>query len=231
MLATALTEGEQNRLILEHQELVAKIASEYRGRKGIPFEELCSEGMVGLVQAARMWAPTAQFATYATHKIRSAIMDFIDRWQVFVPLDAISEQELEDRLHEWQNWGTIPYHEDWDELSATPEDVVAVFDDIAQRRDLIGAALIGLSRREKQMIEARFLRDPPCPLEQIARDHTVSYKNATNIIYRALKKMRDAIENILKNQSGESRKGRHTLRAGGSRSADIVPFTRRAAAR
>src|SRR3972149_4700977 len=114
MQAIALSEGEQNRLIIDNTELVSRVASDYRGQKGIPFEELEAEGMLGLVQAARTWVPDAKFTTYATTGIRWAIQNFIARWQKFIPLDVISEEELEDRLHEWQNWGTGRHHDHWE---------------------------------------------------------------------------------------------------------------------
>ena len=52
--------GEQNRLIIEFMSLVKPIAASYRGSKGIPFEDITAEGMVGLVKAARTWRPDAK---------------------------------------------------------------------------------------------------------------------------------------------------------------------------
>ena len=50
-----ISPGEQHRLIIEHMELVARIASNFRDDRGIPFEDLLSAGRVGLVKAARKW--------------------------------------------------------------------------------------------------------------------------------------------------------------------------------
>ena len=57
---TAITEAEQNRLILEHMNLVAPIARWFfwhwrDGKSGIPPDDLLQEGRRALVQAARQW--------------------------------------------------------------------------------------------------------------------------------------------------------------------------------
>jgi len=81
-----LSEGEQNRLIIENTGLVAHIAAGYRG-KGVPDEDLEADGMLGLVQAARTHDPGfgVEFTTHATNRINDAIIR--DRgWERFEPL-------------------------------------------------------------------------------------------------------------------------------------------------
>lgn len=224
---TQLTHGEQNRLIQDHVDLVAPIAAEYRGRKGIPFEDLQAQGMLGLVEAARTWLPTAKFSTFATYRIRGSIKNFIDSWQDFVSLE--SDEALEDRVHEWAVWGTIPA-EGWNELPADPEQVLGIFEEISGNEAAISSALISLTRRERQMVEAHFLRKPAVRLEQIARDHKLSYYRAIEIVYGAVKKMRDVVHRMKENKSGPpSRMGRSNipLRAVSFSSANIVPFRKR----
>jgi RNA polymerase primary sigma factor len=64
-----------HRLIESNLAFVIKVASEYRNR-GLPFEDLVSEGNVGLLEAARRYdhARGVKFITYAVWWIRKAIL-------------------------------------------------------------------------------------------------------------------------------------------------------------
>jgi RNA polymerase sigma factor (sigma-70 family) len=194
MNSAALTEGEQNRLIIEYTSLVGPIAAQFRGRKAIPFEEIEAEGMLGLVTAARMWQGRAKFSTYAVHKIRSAILDMIDRWQQLESLNELSAED-ENRVHEWQVWGILP-SEGWSRLPATPEEILATYERIAGRKDAVSSAFLSLDRRARKMVHAHFLQQPRVGLAQIARDNGVSYYRAVEIVYDAVKKMRDIVSKI-----------------------------------
>ena len=228
MQAARLTEGEQNRLIQDNIGMVARIAADYRGRKGIPFEDLEAQGVLGLVESARNYDPErgTKFPSWATHRIRGSIKNFIESWQDLISTE--SDDAMEDRVHEWAIWGTIPA-EGWNELPATPEQVLGVFEEIAGNETAISAALISLSKRERQMVEAHFLRTPAVRLEQIARDHKISYFRAVEIIYGAVKKMRDVVKRMKENQSGVSRTGRSAVasRVRGYSSDNVISFERR----
>jgi RNA polymerase sigma factor (sigma-70 family) len=214
-----VNEAEQNRLIMASTGLVAPIASDYRGRKGIPFEDLCAEGMVGLIEAARKYKPIpgAKFSTYATQRIRGAIIDYIERWRATAPLER--EEEVETRVFE--------PHAAWNDLPATPEQIRILFEETAHRTAAVEAALIGLAPKERRMVEAHFLDEPKIGLAQIARDHGVSYFAAVNTVYRAVKKMRETIERMEKNQSGPPRKGRPRARAGENFPTNVIPILSR----
>jgi RNA polymerase sigma factor (sigma-70 family) len=220
----ALTEAEQNRLIMAHTELIDRVAPNFRGRKGIPYEEICAEGMAALVESARKYLGTngAAFSTYATPRIRGAIINYIDRWRATVPLDG--ENDVESRVFE--------PHAAWSDVPATPEQIRLLFEETAHRTAAVEAALIGLSPKERRMVEAHFLDTPKIGLAQIARDNGCSYYIAVNTIYRAVKKMRETIDRIGKNQSDSpGRKGRPGARVGVS-PTNIIPFvTQKRAAR
>lgn len=189
-----LSEGEQNRLIQSHMELVRPIASEYRGRKSIPFEELCSEGMLGLVAAARSFIPgKSEFPTWAVENIRSVLMHFVRDWEDFTSFDSGGEDDK--LIYEWQN-SFFALYEQWETAPRSPDELLERFEDIASKRELISSAFLSLSKRERQMIEAYFVQEPRVSLDQIARDHRVSYKKTTDTIYRALGKMREIIKKI-----------------------------------
>jgi len=60
--------------------LVKKIASEYKNRTNVEYEDLCQEGMIGLMKAVEKFDPTLgfQFSTYATWWIRQKIQRYIE---------------------------------------------------------------------------------------------------------------------------------------------------------
>jgi len=66
--------------ITSHLGFVVRIATEYRHR-GVAFEDLCHEGNVGLLIAARLFDPKrgAKFTSYAVYWIRKTILTAIDR--------------------------------------------------------------------------------------------------------------------------------------------------------
>jgi RNA polymerase sigma factor (sigma-70 family) len=73
----SLAEAEEARraLACAHLRFVVSIASRYRNL-GLPFEDLVSEGNIGLMQAARLYDPAhgTRFMTYAVYWIRRAIL-------------------------------------------------------------------------------------------------------------------------------------------------------------
>lgn len=74
----------RDELIVSGLQQVRLIAKAFAGRGGAPqiaYDDLQQEGMLGLVRAARDFDPKAgvQFKTYAEHRIRGAILDFLRR--------------------------------------------------------------------------------------------------------------------------------------------------------
>jgi RNA polymerase sigma factor for flagellar operon FliA len=72
----------QQALVLDHDHLVRRIAHHFVRRMPahIELDDLIQAGQVGLLEAARRYggretAPVATFATFATHRIRGAIVD------------------------------------------------------------------------------------------------------------------------------------------------------------
>lgn len=182
-----LTLAEQNRLIIEHMDLVDGIAASYRGQKGIPLDELAAEGRVGLVLAARQWARKASFKTYASHRIHGQIQHFIRDWQ---PLETVGlfNAEGDERYYEWSIYRT-PY-EDWNKLASSPEEIKIAWEELAHTRNALRGAMIGLSKRDRAILEARFLKEPNQTLESIARHHRISYARVVFLVDRALGKLR-----------------------------------------
>src|SRR5689334_10796850 len=84
---------EQNRLIISHMHMVEPLAAPFRGRKGIPFEDLVACGRRGLTIAAHEWEPHGKFLNYAQERIVGHIRNFIADWDHLIPLDAASDED------------------------------------------------------------------------------------------------------------------------------------------
>ncbi len=192
-----LTHAQQNRLIVDHMDLVERIAAHYRGQKGIPFDELAAEGRVGLVLAARSFKKSlSQFQTWASHCIHGHIQHFIRDWEPWETV-GLFNTEGDERYYEWSIYRT-PY-ETWDKLAATPEQLKIAWEELAHTRNSLSGALIGLSKRDRAIIEARFLKDPPQKLESIAREHKISYARVVFLMNRALKRLRKVVKRGMEN--------------------------------
>src|SRR5262245_48848588 len=114
----ALTEAEQNRLIIENKRLVYYIANKIAAQKGIGLhhvpggkpgeqgqgsissEDLEAEGMLGLLQATRKFdterrvkGQRVKFSSFAWPRGEGAMREFIDRWQVFKQLEEDDDED------------------------------------------------------------------------------------------------------------------------------------------
>jgi RNA polymerase sigma factor (sigma-70 family) len=78
--AIAASEPDPEATVTSHLGFVVRIATEYRHR-GLAFEDLCHEGNVGLLMAARLYDPKrgAKFTSYAVYWIRKSMLTAIDR--------------------------------------------------------------------------------------------------------------------------------------------------------
>jgi RNA polymerase sigma-32 factor len=73
------------RLVTSYLRLVVKMANGYR-RRGVPFEDLVSEGCLGLLEAAKRFDPDKgfRFSTYARWWIKSQILGYVGRTRSIV---------------------------------------------------------------------------------------------------------------------------------------------------
>ncbi|MGD8375712.1 MAG: sigma-70 family RNA polymerase sigma factor [Acidobacteriota bacterium] len=85
----------RNRLVEANLGFVVSIAKEYRNR-GLPFEDLISEGNVGLIEAARRFDPGngTKFITYAVWWIRKAILAALAEHSLVVRVTSYERRRL-----------------------------------------------------------------------------------------------------------------------------------------
>ena len=190
----ALSEAEQNRLIIDNVELVDRVIVEFRGQE-LGYDDIRQEAMVGLVQAARSYDPAkckASFPVWAIVRIRGAIKNAIARY------DGLEELPSDDQpICEY--FGRA-IHEDWEHLDASPEDIRLIYEEFRGREAAIKAAMLSLSPKVRKMIHAHFLRERPISLEQVAREQKMSYHAVNRAVYRAVKRMRDIVSAYNKNE-------------------------------
>ncbi len=82
--ADSCAASERDRLIVDHLYLVKFVARRVMDRHYPPVEldDLISAGTLGLLDAVEKFCPEngVQFSTYAEHRIRGSILDFIRKW-------------------------------------------------------------------------------------------------------------------------------------------------------
>lgn len=184
-----LTLAEQNRLITSHTDMVEPVAGLFRGQKSIPFEDLCASGSLGLVKAGRTWEQKGEFRAWAYRCIEQEILNFIRGWE---DMDTgLLGPDDHDRVFEWSIYKT-PY-EGWETLEATPEEIIGAWQELAHARNSLSGALLSLDKRERAVISARFLKDPPQTLESIARDQRISYDATVRTVWRGLRKLKKVL--------------------------------------
>ena len=86
---------------------------------------------------------------------------------------------------EWQDW--------LEDDAATPEMVVAEDSERDARRKVLVAAMAGLNARERDILMARRLADPPKTLEELSHDYDVSRERIRQIETRAFEKLKKAM--------------------------------------
>ena len=86
---------------------------------------------------------------------------------------------------EWQDW--------LEDDAATPDMVVAEDNERDARRKVLVAAMHGLNERERDILMARRLADPPQTLEQLSQQFDVSRERIRQIETRAFEKLKKAM--------------------------------------
>ncbi len=87
---------------------------------------------------------------------------------------------------EWQDW-LVDDHD-------SPEAVVADNQEADQRNAMLSVALSSLTDREREVIEARKLRDEPATLEDLSQKFGVSRERIRQIEVRAFEKLQKAVK-------------------------------------
>ena len=98
------------------------------------------------------------------------------------PLKAESESE-------WQDWLA--------DDSLDQETLLGEAEEMAERRTLLATALEELTGRERDILEARRLRDDPVTLEELSARYDISRERVRQIEVRAFEKLQKSMKDAL----------------------------------
>ena len=101
------------------------------------------------------------------------------------PLKAGDDGAGFDGGGEWQDW--------LQDESDTPDVIVAENDERDVRRKILLSAMQGLNERERDILMARRLADPPKTLEELSQNYDVSRERIRQIEARAFEKLKKAM--------------------------------------
>ncbi|MCK4738690.1 MAG: sigma-70 family RNA polymerase sigma factor [Deltaproteobacteria bacterium] len=199
-----------HKLVTANLRFVVKIALEFQGY-GINLRDLIQEGNIGLMTAVKKFNPEKGFRllTYATWWIKSTIQEFILKSKGAVKRGAkalkkklfykdhndevnVSDLSLNVKIGEGLD-GEDTYQDVLACTSPTNEEEVAEVQEKALMKQDVTTALATLSDKERRVIEARLLTEPPLSLKSIGTEFGVSRERIRQIEGIALKKMRLAL--------------------------------------
>jgi RNA polymerase sigma-32 factor len=95
---------------------------------------------------------------------------------------------------EWQDWLA--------DDTMDQETRLAEAEEMGERHDLLAGAMGELSERERDIIEARRLRDDPATLEELSQKYGVSRERVRQIEVRAFEKLQQQMKNTLARKQG-----------------------------
>ena len=178
--------------LIEHNlRLVVYIARKFENT-GVGVEDLISIGTIGLIKAVNTFDATKQIklATYASRCIENEILMHLRR---------TSRLKLEVSFDE-------PLNVDWDGNELLLSDILGTDNDIVGRdldeevdRELLHAALVRLTPREKRIVELRFglNNQPECTQKQVADMLGISQSYISRLEKRIIKRLQRDILRML----------------------------------
>jgi len=87
---------------------------------------------------------------------------------------------------EWQDWLVDP--------AESQETVLVESEELSRRKQYLKKAMTALNDREREIFEARRLREDPATLEQLSEQHGVSRERIRQIEVRAFEKVQKAVQ-------------------------------------
>lgn len=185
-------------LVKSNMRLVLKVANDYR-RFGMDFEDIVSNGTIGLIKAIEMFDPQkGGFSAYASIYINKHIRMGFDSYRgVHVKrYDRMTQEERSSCIVESLNEvgdGNTEFADSLEADCPTPCERVALDDSV---RAVLEAMDRVLDSREKYIARARYGldRNEPMTLEEIAGRMNCTRERVRQIEVSALAKLRERLE-------------------------------------
>lgn len=212
-------------VVMRHLPLVRRIAGSVFGMRvddGVPFEEYVQFGLEGLLQSMLRYDPArgAQFETYASHRIRGAILSGLEKSSEINQQVATRRRLTQERL---SSLIELPAAEPSQEVPESPRGLAHLIDvaiglavafmledtglyqneqgshwddgpaNLAykQLHDRLHKALVELDESEQRVIELHYFRH--IPFETIASELKLSKGRISQIHRKALLKLRQTL--------------------------------------
>lgn len=112
------------------------------------------------------------------------------------PDSSLNTPLRSDSESEWQDW--------LQDDSIDQETLLAETEELNERQSLLAEAMQQLNPRERDIIEARRLRDEPVTLEELSKKYDVSRERVRQIEMRAFDKLQAAMKSALESRRGST---------------------------
>ena len=193
----------RDRIVLAFSRLSVSVARKYR-TFGVPVEDLVSEGIIGLLTALDKFDPDRgnRFYTYAQWWVRAQILDYVFR-QVGVVRGSSSadakmrlfrgERPVMSMSMEARVGGDLTVADTLVCADPRPDELAETVIDGERRSAALDRALGRLQKRERAIIEARYLSDGKVTLADLSPVIGVSRERIRQIEVKALAKVSKAM--------------------------------------
>jgi len=112
------------------------------------------------------------------------------------PDSSLNAPLRSDSESEWQDWIA--------DDTLDQETRMAEREELGERHELLEAALGELSERERDIIEARRLKEEPATLEELSQKYGVSRERVRQIEVRAFEKLQKSMKNALADRRADT---------------------------
>lgn len=206
-LAKKIQQGDSralNRLVEANLRFVVSIATQYKG-KGLPMDDLVSEGNIGLMKAASRFNPDkgTRFVSYAVVHVRQQIEKAIDQQTGLyqIPKDVKNEMAARQQSRPMSVDAPLGYRTNMSLLSVLVNHDAPFADERVHSEaieDAVEFALGSLDERESRVVNAFFgINQEHETMAEIAEDMDLKRERIRQIRDKAVRKLRKAYKSRL----------------------------------
>ena len=194
-----------DRLVEANLRFVVKVAAQYKG-KGLPMEDLVSEGNMGLMKASTHFDPDkgSRLVSYAVVHIRQQIEKAIARQAGLyqVPKDVKDELAARQQSRPLSVDAPLGHRNNMSLLSVLINSDAPMADERVHSEaieDAVEFALGSLDKRESQVVNALFgINQEPETMAEVAEDMDLKRERVRQIRDKAVRKLRKAYKSYLR---------------------------------
>lgn len=176
-------------LIRANLKFVVNVAKKYKGY-GVPFNDLISEGNIGLIKAAEKFDfnRDVKFISYGVWWIKQTIQEFIKKNNTISEMEGSTEDKtLENGMV--SNPDDLKIHS---KAIQVQDDLYEIDELESERRLYIKELFVGIPKREQEILTYSFGlgTEKPLTLEEIGLKYKLTKERVRQLKEKALKKLR-----------------------------------------